>query len=943
VSVYSFTGGLLTKIVAKNTDGTTVLDTMTYCYDSTISACNSTPPTQHPTWLRAYHTVPGVSTNAEIDTKVDSHGNVVEVDRYDFGPTLLSKALIQFGTWNGSSCVNLSNSHISGVPCDIQVQNASSSVQAHTRFAYNGSTGDLLNSYVYTDATHYLTTTNTYNSNGTLASTTGPDGIQIIFGNSPCNGLLADHQTSPIGTVNSTWDCNTALLLTTTDLNGLVTTNTYADPLLRITQVSYSGGSAPTVFTYPLFTRVSKHITFNSNASIADTTTTLNSLGQTLSVQHQASPGSPNYDTVSFTYDSVGRQASMSVACTTTLGATCATHAVEYTYDGLGRVKTKTVKTSTPGVSTYSYPAGDTNIVLTPAPTGENSKIVQIETDGLGRTASVCSVVTSGLSGTGACGQRSAATGYLKKYSLDALGRATQVSQNAQSGSIPVNSGYTYDQIGRVTQRSLPESGTANFYYDGVGPDCSSFPSSYTGGKLTETKDAAGNVTCNTFETGAGRLSSVYYPSGPNAVNSRAAFFVYDIASPLLGSGTNLVGRMSAAGTCQTGSSCAGSALTIRALGYDLFGRIKDLWQKSPNANSFHTTATYFDNGTLASLGGIPGVSDFTYTIDGEGRHYSATSGATAIVSSTSYDAGSHRTAIAYANGDADSYQWDNASQNMTQYKFTIGAGATTDTGTLTWNPNNTLQKLAVIDNLSSLDTGTCTTAHDDLARITSWNCGALFSETYSFSPDYAGNVTKSGSFNFAPGYTASNNHMLAPYTYDMNGSLLHDANLTLDYSWNSSGRMTSFSGASIVNDAFGMMVENTVSGVTTLYPYSPAGKLGSASSLTSKLSLKIPLPAGSSITYDSAGNQRINHKDFRESTVLTTNRIARTVGEVFCYGPMGEIYCGAQANSLFENSFQDTISGLDDFDVTKYSGAQGRWISPISEENAYVKTNSPF
>jgi hypothetical protein len=101
---------------------------------------------------------------------------------------------------------------------------------------------------------------------------------------------------------------------------------------------------------------------------------------------------------------------------------------------------------------------------------------------------------------------------------------------------------------------------------------------------------------------------------------------------------------------------------------------------------------------------------------------------------------------------------------------------------------------------------------------------------------------------------------------------------------------------------------------------------------------MRVPLPGGASITYDSAGNERFNHKDFTGSTRMTSNRVARTLGAVFCYGPMGEIYCGTAANSQYEGAVQDTSTGLFDYGADRYSGQQGRNIQP-----PYVKDNSPF
>jgi len=283
----------------------------------------------------------------------------------------------------------------------------------------------------------------------------------------------------------------------------------------------------------------------------------------------------------------------------------------------------------------------------------------------------------------------------------------------------------------------------------------------------------------------------------------------------------------------------------------------------------------------------VPGFSSITYGIDAEGRPTTATVGATSVVSSVNYDAASKVTQINFANGDKDAYTWDAPSQNMTQWQFTVGTANTTDTGLLTWNPNGTLQRMQITDNLSSADTQTCTTGHDDLLRITSLNCGALWNTSYSYSPDYAGNVTKSGSASFAPGYIPSNNRMLAPFTYDASGRLLHDATLGQDYTYDARGNMLSYAGNQIATDAFGQKVEKTVGATKTYFLYTPIGSVGTFSSLTGAVVARLPLPGGTST---SSGLNYLVHRDFMGSARLITNRSARTLQYVVSFGPMGEV-----------------------------------------------------
>jgi hypothetical protein len=837
--------------------------------------------------------------------------------------------------------------HIESLACDVQTQDSGGTVKSHSRFNRNASTGDLLNEYDYYTSGSYLTSTYTYNSNGTIATATRPDGFQTTFGNSQCNGYLPDHATNAIGTASMTWDCNLATVATTTDLNSLVTTTTRADSLNRVTERSDNGGQQPVTYTYTSPTQMSSDMDLDSSR-LVDTTTTLNSLGQVVSVQHQQYIGSTNYDTVSSGYDSTGHRTSVSQACSAAKGGTCSSTATTTTFDGMNRPKVVTVNSATNGTLTYTYPDGDVNVVLGPAPSGEHTKIVQMEYNGLGWLMSSCAVWTTGGNGSGSCGQRNSASGYLTAYTRDGLGIATQISRNAQTGGTAVNTCSTHDMLGRATQSAVPESGgtctsgapsgtTTTLTYDANNSPCTGG----LAGHINKSTDPAGNVACFWYDTD-GRLNKETFPSGPNSSNSPTRIFAYD-SNPQ--GGTNLTGQLSRASTC-TGS-CT-SYITDEQFGNDIYGRQSDHWQNSPSLGStyLHTTASYYGNGLPYSLSGIPGSGAFIFGDDGEGRWYNLVVNSNNYVASVFYDPAGRTTETDYSNGDKDTFTYDGASGNMTQAQYTIGTSNLTDTLNWTWQGNGTLKTFSVVDNVNNADNQTCNTiSHDDLARITAFNCGSTWNESYSYSNDYAGNVAKSGNLIFNPGYVASNNHFASGSgcTYDTNGNILNDCTLSQSYTWDSTGSMVSYAGNSITNDAFGRMVEKTVSGTTTQLLYSPLGLLGSTYGGGGQLSLKLPLPGGSTITWDNNSHWTINHIDWMGNTRLGTDMNSREFVANYCYGPMGEIFCGTAANSQFEGNSQYTSSGLFDLGTTRYSGTWGRSVSPTGGANGYVKNNSPF
>jgi len=207
-----------------------------------------------------------------------------------------------------------------------------------------------------------------------------------------------------------------------------------------------------------------------------------------------------------------------------------------------------------------------------------------------------------------------------------------------------------------------------------------------------------------------------------------------------------------------------------------------------------------------------------------------------------SYDSASRPQTLTYTNssGDTDQWLWDANSGNIAKATFTVGG--TTDTHTYTWNPNGTLQKLVVADNLSSADNQTCTTSDDDIGRLTSWNCGSLYNESYAYSNDAFGNITKSGSLSFNPGYTSLTscvtnhncNQLSSGFgaTYDSDGNILHDPTSSINYTWDAYGQMISQGGNSIIDNGLGQIVEQDIGSNKYYYVQTPIGQVGTATGL---------------------------------------------------------------------------------------------------------------
>jgi RHS repeat-associated protein len=817
----------------------------------------------------------------------------------------------------------------------------------------------------------YLTTSATYNPNGTIATFTDANNQITKYyynGTGGCNNLLLTSTALPVDnlTTSQTWNCDGGVLTSTTDVNGQVTNYGYLnqsgvedpfwrrlsvrDPLGSETWTTYSTGG-----TLPATAETS--LVFNAGASTVDTLTTFDGLGRPVLQQTKQSPTSSNYDTLSTSYDLTGRVATNGTPCVSTAPSVGCTSAVTTTtYDALARPLQ--VIDGGGGYTLYTYTPGSTalDVLVTsgPAPSGENTKRRQFEYDGLGRLTLVCEVLTSG--GT-SCGQNSAASGYKTSYAYSTPtggGSKMVATQGAQTRT------YVYDALGRLTSENNPESGTTTYYYDNIPSQCYQSGINETG-VLAGVVNNDGSTVCPETDS-LGRVILLLGSNGSNLCRR----FLFDtsttglLAQPTGYSGSNLKGKVVEA---ETDNSCAwpipaGSVLSDEWFSYDNAGRVTDVWEMTPHsAGYYHTTAAYWANNAVQSLTGIPGYATITYGVDGEGRPTSAQQGTTKIVCDSTCSASS---TIFYPNGnphvvniggtsDNDTYAYDPTGR-MTSFAFTVGATPNSMSGGLTWNQNGTLRQLAITDGFNAGGTQTCNygtstvMGYDDLGRLLSANCGSVWSQSFSYDP--YGNITKSGSLSWACAtcYNSNNQYnttLSSLISYDSAGRLLNDT--FHKYTWDVYGHLSTIGGATgtitcgasgtcLTYDAFGRMVEKNVSGNYTEILYSPVGKTAIMQGQTTT-SAYFPLPAGETVyeTGATGGARYFWHKDWLGTVRLASTLINRTVAYDRAFGPFGERYdnFGGTQSSDFTGDTSDTISDLFDTENREYHANQGRWISP--------------
>src|SRR2546428_5723669 len=390
------------------------------------------------------------------------------------------------------------------------------------------------------------------------------------------------------------------------------------------------------------------------------------------------------------------------------------------------------------------------------------------------------------------------------------------------------------------------------------------------------------------------------------------------------------------------------SKTTDLGFSYSVRGEVADAYESTPHSNGYYdVSATYWENGLIKTLSGV-GLPALTYgNPDGEGRPYAFFEGtSTYRVTSAAYDLFGLPTGINFTSGDSDSFTNDPNTGRMTQCKLNVGSPVQSVIGNLTWNQNGSVGTLAITDPFNASNAQTCNYGYDDLARIASTNCGAIWNETFGYddaSNGAFGNLKKtgiSGATSFLPTYSLTTNRITSvgsqTYTYDANGNLTSTGTGTgtSAYAWDAEGKMLSDgpNGSTTVNvtyDALGRAVELANGSSYTQIVYGPSRNklaLMNGQALTKAF---VPLPGGATAVYNSSGLAYYRHSDW-----LGSSRFASTPARAMyydgAYAPYGENYADTGTTDRnFTGQNQDTTADLYDFLFREYNPTHGRWLSP--------------
>jgi RHS repeat-associated protein len=943
-------------------NASTLLETVFTCYNgnTTTSTCNSTAVSVPINERSVFPQWPG-GLESRTDAYYNSYGLFTSGVEYAYGSgtpgSVVRNTFVDYASLGNG---------IVGMPGSVTVQDAGNNVLSQTTYCYDegsfhpittcsatgppttssgtpqhisitGSRGNLTK-ISYSTGPSVMFQHFTYWDTGNVITATDVNAAQstYTYGTGSCGNSFPTSVSEPASLSRSiTWNCTGGVQTSVVDENNHTTSATFNDPYFWRTNKFTDAASNLANFTYTAETSVESSLVFNNQQSTTDFLTTADSLGRTHISQRKQGPSSSNYDSIETDYDSLGRPSRVTLPYPETAGQpNSAAPSTITTYDALNRVAATT--DSGGGSTTYSYMQNDVVTNVLPAPIGENSKRRQLEYDPFGRLTSVCEI-TSGTGG-GTCGQTNSTTGFWTKYTYDLNDNLVAVSQNAQASSgSQMTRTYTYDDLGRKMSESNPETGMTAYTYD-----TDAVCGTSTGDRVKRV-DAIGNTTCYAYDV-LHRPTSVTY-SGPYSSVTPNKYFVYDSATVnavvMANAKTHVAEIYTAA--CKT---C--TKYTDEGFSYTALGQLSDVYESTPNSGGYyHLNAIYWQNGGLNQIGGLSGLPTLSYTPDGEGRPaiVTAASGQNPV-ESTQYNTASLPTSMTLGSGDSDSFNYDTSTNRITQYTFDVNGQSLK--GVLGWNENGTPNSLNITDPFNSANTQNCAFVQDDLTRIASVNCGAIWGQNFTY--DVFGNIVKTvitgdSGTSFQPTYSAPPTNQIASLpgfvpTYDANGNLTKDPQH--QYSWDCEGRPVTIDSISLTYDGLGRMVEQNNAGVVTQIVFDPLGDKFALMNGQSLNKAFAPLPDGGIAAYTQSGLTFYTHPDWLGSSRLASNPTQGIYADT-AYAPFGETYAqtGSQ-DASFTGQNEDTTSNLYDFMFREYSPIQGRWVSPDPAGLAAVNLTDP-
>jgi RHS repeat-associated protein len=359
----------------------------------------------------------------------------------------------------------------------------------------------------------------------------------------------------------------------------------------------------------------------------------------------------------------------------------------------------------------------------------------------------------------------SLATPWTTTYAYDALDRLRTVNQGVQTRT------YVYDDAGRLTSVTTPESGKTDYTY-------------YAHGGVYQRTDARGIVTTYSYDALNRPTTTTYNDNGTPSVT--LAYDAGGAAAHALGQLTSMI------------DGSGSETLTYDNLGR-LFSRVKVI-----SGNSYTVGYGYDDMGDLTSLT-YPSGRVVTQSYDRIGRMTTIASAGTNYLSGATYNAAGKTLGFTYGNGITAAFTY-NDHQQLETLKY---SNALTDIFKLTYGygANNNSQIASITDNVNG-NVRSMAYTYDQVGRLKSAQTVDLTSANtwkLEWTYDRYGNrltQTQTGGTASTPQpqvtVNPANNHIFfnpppAPEPYDAAGNMTSDGIHT--YTYDAENRIKSLDG----------------------------------------------------------------------------------------------------------------------------------------------------
>ncbi len=446
----------------------------------------------------------------------------------------------------------------------------------------------------------------------------------------------------PTFKTTATWDTLCQKPLTSTDINGQVTTHVY-DPLCRETALYVPGGNYQTT---------------NYNNFGSPTTQQIAKYGPP--------PGGQTATayTLALTYlDGFGREWS-----TLSTGLTATTYLrTGKTYNARGEVASSIAPYYDGGVqntTTYTYDALD-RLIKTTNPDATTSTL----------SYALAPAVTDIMQVTAID-----ETAHQQLYSLDARGKL--VKRIKMKGSTPVLTEYRRDALGRIVTVVDPALNIWSYVYDGLSrrtnvsdPDLGNWQYAYdAASRLTAQTDAKGQTTNLIYDV----MSRVKTKTVSGAsIQTETTTNSYD----QFRSGFFNNGMLTSAAKTIPVNGAIPAVNVSRQFDYEVAGKLAKETHLNVNGQTKTLAYEYWPNGSIKRKQLADGTWTGQYTYDLAGRLNAVANANTPsasepamFVASTAYNAKGQTTSITYGNGVTSTYSYNDARGFLTRVLSTSGA-----------------------------------------------------------------------------------------------------------------------------------------------------------------------------------------------------------------------------------------------------------------------------